>query len=162
LRVVVAAVLAVAADAVLVAQRLLKLGAHLVTALARLHVNNLARRSRLEAGSTREKKGGEERRNLSNSVWKFGKASMKCKWCARVYPERENLVILPLHPLELWSPCKARWVWAGAVAKYFFGHVLVAIRQGQRRDAAATGENDSVDVQRGRVNISGFIGRVAS
>ena len=40
LRVVVAAVLAVAADAVLVAQHLLKLGAHLVTALARLHVSN--------------------------------------------------------------------------------------------------------------------------
>ena len=37
------AVLAVAADAVLVAQRLLKLGAHLVTALARLHVHNFTR-----------------------------------------------------------------------------------------------------------------------
>jgi Flp pilus assembly protein TadB len=62
LRVVVAAVLivlAVAADAMLVAQHLLKLVAHLVTALARLHVLNLARRSSLEAGSTREKKGGE-------------------------------------------------------------------------------------------------------
>jgi hypothetical protein len=46
LRLVVAAVLAVAADAVLVAQLLLKLGAHLVSALARLHVRNLARRSR--------------------------------------------------------------------------------------------------------------------
>jgi hypothetical protein len=43
LRVVVAAVLAVAADAVLVAQHLLKLGTHLVTALARLHVLNHAR-----------------------------------------------------------------------------------------------------------------------
>jgi hypothetical protein len=69
LRVVVAAVLAVAADAVLVAQHLLKVGAHLVTALARLHVRNLARRSSLEAKSTREKKGGEERRNVRNSVW---------------------------------------------------------------------------------------------
>ena len=49
LRVVVAAVLAVAAGAVLVAQHLLKLGAHLVTALARLHVNNITRRSSLEA-----------------------------------------------------------------------------------------------------------------
>jgi hypothetical protein len=56
LRVVVAAVLAVATDAVLVAQHLLKLGAHLVTALARLHVHNFARRSSLEAGSTREKR----------------------------------------------------------------------------------------------------------
>jgi hypothetical protein len=44
LRVVVDAVLAVAVDAVLVAQHLLKLGAYLVTALARLHVRNLALR----------------------------------------------------------------------------------------------------------------------
>jgi DNA anti-recombination protein RmuC len=42
LRVVVAAVLAVATDAVLVAQHLLKLGAHLATALARLNELNLA------------------------------------------------------------------------------------------------------------------------
>jgi hypothetical protein len=54
LRVVVAAVLAVAAaDAVPVAQHLLKLGAHLVITLARLHVRNLARSSNLEARSTR-------------------------------------------------------------------------------------------------------------
>jgi hypothetical protein len=38
LRVVFAAVLAIAADAVLVAQHLLKIGAHLATALARRHV----------------------------------------------------------------------------------------------------------------------------
>jgi hypothetical protein len=69
LRVVVAAVLTVAADAVLVAQNLLKLGAYLVTALARLHVRYLARKSSLEAEDTREKKGGEERRNIKNSVW---------------------------------------------------------------------------------------------
>jgi hypothetical protein len=60
LRVVVAAVLAVAADAVLVAKYLLKLGAHLVTALTRLHVQNLKRRNSLEAWSEREKKGGED------------------------------------------------------------------------------------------------------
>ena len=41
LRVVITAVLAVATDSVLVAQHLLKLGAHLVTALARLHAQNL-------------------------------------------------------------------------------------------------------------------------
>jgi hypothetical protein len=68
LRVVVAAVLAVPADAVLVAQHLLKIGAHLVTALARLHVRILARRSYVVAGSTREKKGAEERKNVGNSV----------------------------------------------------------------------------------------------
>jgi hypothetical protein len=42
LRAVAAAVLAVAADAALVVQHLLKLGAHAVTALARLHVYNFA------------------------------------------------------------------------------------------------------------------------
>jgi hypothetical protein len=49
LRVVVAAVLSVAADDV--------------------HVHNLARRSSMEAGSTRQRKGGEEQRNVRNSVW---------------------------------------------------------------------------------------------
>jgi hypothetical protein len=53
LRIVVAAVLAVAADAVLVAQFLLKFGAHLVISLRRLHVHNIARRSSLETGSMR-------------------------------------------------------------------------------------------------------------
>jgi hypothetical protein len=53
----------------LVTQHLLKLGAYLVATLARLHVQNPARRSSLEAGSTREKKGGEERSNVRNSVW---------------------------------------------------------------------------------------------
>jgi hypothetical protein len=61
--VVVAEVLAVAADAVLITHHALKLGSHLATALARLHVHNLARRNSLEAGFTREKKavggGGE-------------------------------------------------------------------------------------------------------
>jgi len=74
LRVVVAAALAVAADAVL----------------------DLARRSSLEVGSTREKKGVEERKNVRNSVWKFGTENMKCRWHARAYPERETKVILPL------------------------------------------------------------------
>jgi hypothetical protein len=41
LRVVVAAVLAVAADVEVAAHNLPKLGAHLVTAQARLHVHNL-------------------------------------------------------------------------------------------------------------------------
>jgi hypothetical protein len=72
LRVVVAVVLAVAADAVLVAQHLLKLGAHLATSLARLHVHNLARKSSLEAGSTREEKKrgvAERRKKLRVAIW---------------------------------------------------------------------------------------------
>jgi hypothetical protein len=88
LRVVVAAVLAVAPDAVLIAQHLLKFGAHLATALAHLHVHNHTRRSNLKAGSKREKKGGEERRNVRNSVWKFGTGNRKYRGRARVYPER--------------------------------------------------------------------------
>jgi hypothetical protein len=126
LRVVVAAVLAVAADAVLVAPHLLTLGAHLVSLLAHLHVHNLARRSSLEAGSTREERGGEERRNAGNFVWQFGTGNKKCRRHARVYPERKNKVILPLLFLECDDIC--------------FGHVPVTVYQGQRRDAVATGE----------------------
>jgi hypothetical protein len=67
LRIFVAAVLSVAADAVLVAQHLLKLGAHLIIALT-----NLARRGSLEAGSQRETKGGggaEKCKKLRVAVW---------------------------------------------------------------------------------------------
>ena len=49
LRVVLAAVLAVAPDAVLVAQRLLNRGAHMATATARQYMNSLARRNGLPA-----------------------------------------------------------------------------------------------------------------
>ena len=70
LRVAVAAVLAVAADVV--------------------HVHNLARRNSLEAGCTREKKSGEERRNARNSVWQFGTGNRKCRRHARVHPDRES------------------------------------------------------------------------
>jgi hypothetical protein len=71
LLVVVAAVHAVAADAVLVAHHLPKLGAHLATALARLSMRDLARRSCLEAGSTREKSVGEAEKpkELCVAVW---------------------------------------------------------------------------------------------
>ena len=68
MRVVVAKVLAAAANAVLVAQHLLKLGAHLTTALARLQVYNLSRKSSLEVGSAREKRA-RRRENVRNSVW---------------------------------------------------------------------------------------------
>ena len=95
LRVVVATILAVAADAV--------------------HVHNLARRSSLEAGSTRQRKDEEERSNVRNSVWQFGTGNRKFRWHAREYPEQENEVILPLLPYEPWASFKARWVWAGAV-----------------------------------------------
>jgi hypothetical protein len=159
--VVVAAVLAVAADAALVAQHLLKLGAHLVTALARLHVHNLARRSSLKEGSTREKKGGEERKKRKHCVWQFETRNRKRRWHACVESEQENEVILPLLPLKLWAPCKARWVraiavmFASATCSLQFAKASAATLPQQERNKLAA-------VQRGRVNISGFICTVVS
>jgi hypothetical protein len=66
---VATAVLAAVADAVLVAHHLSKLGAHLATALTRLHAHNPARRSSPEVGNTRDKKGEEEQRNVRSTVW---------------------------------------------------------------------------------------------
>jgi hypothetical protein len=57
-RIVAAAILAAAANAVLVAHHLSKLLANSVTALAHLHVRNLPQNNILVAGSTREKRGG--------------------------------------------------------------------------------------------------------
>jgi hypothetical protein len=124
-------------------------------------VHNLARRSSLEAGSTREKKGGEERRNARNSVRQFDTGNMKCRWHARVYPERENKVLLPLLPLELWAPYKARWVWAGAV---IFVSAMCSLQFAKASAAALSQQekSNSADVQRGRVKIYGFIYTVPS
>jgi hypothetical protein len=79
MRVVVAKVLAAAANAVLVAQHILKLGAHMTTALARLQVHNHARRSSLEVGGMRENKGADDWKNVRNPVWQFfhGKKEMQ-------------------------------------------------------------------------------------
>jgi hypothetical protein len=57
MRVVVAKVLAAAANSVLVAQHLLKFDAHLTTALARLQVYNLARKKQLGGGEHAGEKG---------------------------------------------------------------------------------------------------------
>ena len=124
-------------------------------------MHNLARRKSLEAGSTREKKGGEDRRNVKNSVWMCGKRHRKFRWHTCAYPEREIEVILPLLPLEIWAPCKVRWVRAGAV---IFTSATCPL---QFAKASATTlpqqeENDTADVQRGKANISNFIGIVAS
>jgi hypothetical protein len=78
LRVVVVAVLAVAVDAVFAAQLLSKLGAHLATALARLHVRNLAQRAAWRRGGMREKRegrGAEKRKKIRGAV-RLGKQEM--------------------------------------------------------------------------------------
>jgi len=93
LRILSAQELAAAADAVLVAHHLSKLCAHLVTALARLHVHNHARRSSLEAESTRDKrgvKGGEGHKKLRVKV-RHGKQDIQ--WRARIYPKRATCSI---------------------------------------------------------------------
>jgi hypothetical protein len=48
-----------------------------------LHVDNFARKSGLDAGSTRKKKGGVVGRNTRNSVWQCGTENRKYRWRAR-------------------------------------------------------------------------------
>jgi hypothetical protein len=100
MRVIFAKVLAAAAFAVLVAEHLLKLGAHLTTALARLQVHNLARSRSLEVGNIRDNKGVEEWENIRNFVGQFSTGTRKCRWRARAYfPNGINKFFF--RPLEL-------------------------------------------------------------
>jgi hypothetical protein len=94
-------------------------------------------------------------------MWQFGTGNRKYRWHVRVYPERQNTVVLPLLPLELWAPCKARWVWAGAV---FIASATCSLQFAEASAAALSQQekNNSADVRRGRANISGFICTVAS
>jgi hypothetical protein len=143
LRVVFAAVLAAAADAVLVAQNLLELGAHLVTARARPHVRNLARRSSLEAETTREKKsrgGAEKRKKLRVVVWheKQGNAGG-----ARARIPNGKLSCFS-NLSTFWHHAKHAGYGRARSRNICFGYVLVAVRQGQRRNAAAAGKEKPV------------------
>jgi hypothetical protein len=132
LRVVAVAVLAFAADAVLVARHFLKLRAHLLTALTRLHVHDFAQIRSLEVGSTREKKDGEERRNLLISAWQF------------VYPERES---------EKCAGCgRARLLYI-----FFAAFSLLFAKAGRAATLPQQEKTNSEDLQRGRVNTTGFI-----
>jgi hypothetical protein len=62
---------------------------------------------------------------------------------------------------EPWAPCKARWVWAGAV---IFASATCSLQFAKASTATLFQQkkNNSADVQRGRVNISGFIYTVVS
>jgi hypothetical protein len=143
LRVVVAAVLAVAADAVLVAKHLLKLGSHLATALARLHVSNLAQKSSLEEGSTREKKSGEERRNVRNSVWQFGTGNKEMQ-VVRARVSRTGKLSFFFNLSRFGHRTKHAGYGRVQSQNVCFGNVLIAVRQGQRRDAAAAAKEQLV------------------
>jgi hypothetical protein len=109
LRVAAAAALSVAADAVLVARHLPKFGAHKAP-IWLPHWPVCMCNISLEKQPGGGEHAGEERRHLKNSVWQFGTGNGKLRWRARVYPERENKVVVPLRPLELLAPFKARWV----------------------------------------------------
>ena len=89
MRVVVAKVLAAAANAVLVAQHHFQLGAHLTAALARLQVYNLARKSSFEVGSTRKIKGAkkEKCKKIRVAVWPGNKEMQVVRSC---FPERNS------------------------------------------------------------------------
>jgi hypothetical protein len=57
-------------------------------------VKNFARKSSLKAGARwRKERGGAEER--INSVWNLVTGNRKCRWRARVYPERGNEVVAP-------------------------------------------------------------------
>jgi hypothetical protein len=60
-------------------------------------------------------------------------------------------VFLAFKTLELRAPCKARWVWSGAVAKCFFGPR--AHCRSLRPAAPQQEKSNSADVQRGRVGL---------
>jgi len=47
----------------------------------------------------RKKSAGKKRRNARNSLWRSGTGNRKCRWRARVYPERGNEVVFSLYAL---------------------------------------------------------------
>jgi hypothetical protein len=163
MRVVVAKVLAAAANAVLVAQHLLKLGAHLTTALARLQVHNLARKSSSEVGSTREKKGAEEGKCKKLLVVDWtGNMEMQVA-CAHVSPTRKLSCFSDLSSIELLVGTVQSTRGVSGRGRETFSSATCSLQLAKASAATLLQPevNDSTDVQRGRANISGFFGAKA-
>jgi hypothetical protein len=103
------------------------LASHRVTALARLYVLDLARRSCLEARSTRKKKEREELRVVRNSSWHFFTGDMKYSGARARIPK--GGMKWPYHSI-LWS-CWRRAKRAGCRRVrsriICFNHVPIAV-----------------------------------
>jgi hypothetical protein len=150
---------------VLVAQHLLKLGAHLTTALAHLQVHELARRSSLEVGSTREKKGrGKWWKNVRNSVWRFvfGTGTRNVSGARACFPNGK--VKLSSNLFELLVGTVQSTLGEGGCGRETFASATCSLQLAKASAATLSQqeENESADVQRGRVNISGFLGAKVS
>jgi hypothetical protein len=126
----------------LAAHRLPKLGAHLFTALPRLHVNNLARKSSPETGA-RGRKGREKwkkRKKLSVAVWQGKINGFSTPTTRAVCAVQSALGVGGCgREICVLATCLLQFAKAGSTAT-----------QPQQE------KNNSVDLQRGRVNITGF------
>jgi hypothetical protein len=143
-----AEVLAVAADDVLVAHNLPEHAASLVTALARLHVRNLARRSSLETDSTREKKGGEERINVKKLRMAVLHGTQEMP-VARARVSRTGESSGCISPTCVGGIGREILVLATCLMQFAKAGSAVTLPQQDK--------SNSADVQRGRENITGFI-----
>jgi len=104
----------------------------------------------------RETKGGKERRNVRKSVCQFGMGKQEMPVAfARVSQTGESRGFMTSTFLELWAPCKARWLCAGVATKQL-------VQAGSAATLPQQENTNSEDLQRGRVYISGFICAVAS
>ena len=68
---------------------------------------------------------------------------------------------LPLLPLELWAPFKTRLLWAGAVI-FVSATCSLQLAKASAATLPQQEKNNSADVQRGKINIPGFICTVVS
>jgi hypothetical protein len=165
MRVVVAEVLAATANAVLVAKKILKLGAHLTTALAlcRCKISRKKKRS-LEVGSTRNKKSAGEWRNVKHFAWQFGTGNKEIKVSRARVSRTGKLSCLPnFSSFELWAPSKSK-LGVDGCGREIFASATCSLQLAKASAATLSQqkENDSADVQRGIVYISGFLGKTVS
>jgi hypothetical protein len=96
-------------------------------------------------------RGGAKKRKKLRGAARHGKQEIAGG--ARVYPERESKLILPLLPLGVLATCKARWMWAVEV---IFPSATCSLQFAKSSAATLSQQekNNSAEVQRG-----GFIPR---
>jgi hypothetical protein len=126
-------------------------------------VQNLARRSRLEAGGKREKKGGggAEKHKKFRVVVFYGKQEIQV---ARARVSRTGKISGFTTPNSRAFGTVQSTLGVGGCVRQLFASATCSLQFAKASDATLSQQekNDTEDVQRGRANISGFIGTLAS
>jgi hypothetical protein len=107
-------------------------------------------------------KGGEEPKNVRNSVWQLGTGNKKSRWRARAYPNGKAELFYH-SDLSSFGTVQST-LGAGGCSLEIFAPATCQLQFAKASSATLSQQekNNTADTQRERVHLTGLIGAVVS